>query len=84
MVQFPCWRFSMTTVPIKDKIEYTVSLVSDFAKKHSLSTTQAFNYLDRFNAIDFVNQHYNITHTLPFTEILDDLSLYCKNHGGNL
>ena len=35
----------MTTVPVKDKIEYTVSLVSDFAKKHSLSTTQAFNYI---------------------------------------
>ncbi len=38
----------MAEVPVKDKIEYTVALVSDFAKKHSLSTTQAFNYLDRF------------------------------------
>ena len=66
----------MAEVPVKDKIEYTVALVSDFAKKYSLSTVQAFNYLDRFNAIDFVNQHYNITHTLPFAEIIDDLSLY--------
>ena len=74
----------MTTVPVKDKIEYTVSLVSDFAKKYSLSTTQAFNYLDRFNAISLLEQHYEITHTLPFAGILDDLSLYCKNHGGNL
>jgi len=68
----------------KDKIEYTVALISDFAKKYSLSTTQAFNYLDRFNAIDFVNQHYNIAHTLSFPEIVDNLALYCKNHGGNL
>ena len=74
----------MTTVPVKDKIEYTVSLVSDFAKKYSLSTTQAFNYLDRFNAISLLEQHYGITHTLPFADILDDLSLYCKKHGGNL
>lgn len=74
----------MTQVPAKDKIEYVISLVGDFAKKYSLSTTQAFNYLDRFNAIDFVNQHYNIAHTLTFTEIIDDLSLYCKKHGGNL
>lgn len=72
------------SVPVKDKIEYTVSLVSDFAKRYSLSTTQAFNYLDRFNAIAFINQHYNITHTLSFSEILDDLSLYCRNRGGNL
>ena len=74
----------MTTVPVKDKREYTVSIVSDFAKKYSLTTTQAFNYLDRYNAIAFLNQHYNITHTLPFADILDDLTIYCKNHGGNL
>lgn len=74
----------MSAVPVKDKIEYTVSLVSDFAKRYSLSTTQAFNYLDRFNAIAFINQHYNITHTLSFSEILDDLSVYCRNRGGNL
>lgn len=74
----------MTEIPVKDKIEFAVSLITDFAKKHSLSTTQAFNYLDRFNAIDFINQHYNIAHTLPFAEILDNLALYCKNHGGNL
>lgn len=35
----------MAEVPVKDKIEYTVALVSDFAKKYSLSTTQAFNYI---------------------------------------
>lgn len=75
---------NMSAVPVKDKIEYTVSLVTDFAKKYSLTTTQAFNYLDRFNAINFINQHYDITHTLPFSDILDDLALYCKNHGGNL
>ena len=74
----------MTTVPVKDKIEYMVALVSDFAKKHSLSTTQAFNYLDRFNAISLLEQHYNVAHTLPFSEMLDDLSLYCKNQGGTL
>ena len=31
----------MTAVPAKDKIEFMVALVSDFAKKYSLSTTQA-------------------------------------------
>ena len=74
----------MAEVPVKDKIEYTVALVSDFAKKHSLSTTQAFNYLDRFNAISLLEQHYNVAHTLSFEEMLDTLSFYCKDHGGNL
>ena len=74
----------MDDVVIKDKIEYTVSLVSDFAKKHSLSTTQAFNYLDRFGAINFIDQQYNIAHTLPFSEMIEDLALYCRKHGGKL
>lgn len=74
----------MTQVPVKDKIEYVVSLVNDFAKKYSLSTTQAFNYLDRFNAIELLEQHYNIAHTLAFSEVIDALSSYCKDHGGNL
>ena len=66
----------MPEVPVKDKIAYTVALVCDFAKKYSLSTTQAFNYLDRFNAIDFVNQHYNIAHTLAYSEMVDTLASY--------
>lgn len=74
----------MAEVSEKDKIEFTVSLVSDFAKKHSLTTTQAFKYLDRFNAIAMIEQHYGIMHTLPFADVIDDLALYCKNQGGTL
>ena len=69
---------------IKDKIEYTVSLVSDFAKKHALSNTQAFNYLDRFGALSFIDCHYDIAHTLPFSEMVENLALYCRNNGGML
>ncbi len=74
----------MTAVPVKDKIEFMVALVSDFAKKYSLSTIQAFNYLDRFNAIAILLQHYNIAHTLSFAEVIDDLAFYCRNRGGGL
>ena len=74
----------MKEVPVKDRIEYTVSLVSDFAKRYSLTTTQAFNYLDRFKAISLLEQHYNVAHTLSFSEMLDTLSFYCRDHGGNL
>ncbi len=74
----------MQTVPIKDKIEYTVSLVSEFAKKHSLTTTQAFNYLDRFKAISFIDRQYNIAHTLSFDEMTENIALYCKKNGGQL
>lgn len=69
---------------MKNKIEYTVSLVSDFAKKYSLSNTQAFNYLDRLGAISFIERHYNIAHTLPFSEMVENLVVYCRKNGGKL
>lgn len=33
----------------KDKTEYIVAFVSEFAKKYKLSEKEAFNYLDRFS-----------------------------------
>ena len=74
----------MAEVAVKDKGEYTGTVGSDFAKKYSLSTTQAFNYLDRFNAIALLEQHYNIAHTLSYSEMVDTLTSYCKDHGGNV
>lgn len=74
----------MNEASVKNKIEYTVSLVSDFAKKYSLSNTQAFNYLDRFGAIGLIERHYDIAHTLPFSEMVENLAVYCRNSGGNL
>jgi hypothetical protein len=67
-----------------DKIEYTISLVSDFSKKYSISTTQAFNYFDKFKALDFINTHYNIAHTLPFSDMVENLALYCRKNGGTI
>ena len=32
----------MTEIPVKDKLEFAVSLITDFAKKHSLSATHSF------------------------------------------
>lgn len=68
----------------KDKIEYTVALVSDFAKKYSLSETDAFNYLDKFEAISFIDEHYNVAHTLSFEEMVENVAIYCRKNGGAL
>lgn len=43
-----------------NKIDYTVSCVSLFAARHNLSKKDAFQYLDKNNAISFLKQHYDI------------------------
>lgn len=67
---------------IKDKVEYIVVLISEFAKAHSLTNSQSYRYLERYHAIDFVDKHYDIAHTQRFEDVIADLTAYCKRFGG--
>lgn len=68
----------------KDKTEYIVAFVSEFAKKYKLSEKEAFNYLDRFKAVDFLERQYNIAHTLSFSQMVSDVAFLCRKNGGGL
>lgn len=66
----------------KDKAEYAITLTNEFAKAHGLTDIQAFRYLDRFNGIDFIIDHYEIAHTLSFYDMVVSLGDVCKRNGG--
>lgn len=68
----------------KDTIDYITACVSEFAKKYLLSSQQAYGYLRRFNAIDFIIKHYNIMHTLSLDDVVLDLQSYCYKNGGKV
>lgn len=69
-------------IEMKDKVEYIVALVSEFAKAHRLTSSQSYNYLERFWAIDFIDKHYSIAHTQRFEDVIADLTAYCQRFGG--
>ena len=69
---------------IKDKIAYLIAVISEFASAHSLTNAQAYRYLDRFNGLDFISRFYNVEHTLPFEDVVEDLTAYCHRKGGAL
>jgi len=71
-------------VRLEDKMAYIIAVVSEFAAKYSLNTQQAYRYLDRFKGIDFVDKFYQVEHTLPFEDVVDDLAVYCRKNGGAL
>lgn len=68
----------------KDKVEYIVALVNEFAKRFDLTDVQAYRYINHFNGIDLIDQHYNIMHTLDFKDMVDSLAKYCNRQGGAL
>lgn len=77
-------KMNMMDVNIKNKVEYIIAVISEFASAHSLTTPQAYRYLERFKGIDFVNRFYDVEHTLPFDDVIEDLTAYCHRKGGRL
>lgn len=69
---------------IKDKMEWTVIFILEFGRKYGLTMKQAFNYLSRFKAIDFIDRNYGYVHTQSFASMVEDMAEYCRRHGGEL
>lgn len=67
-----------------DKVNYLIAVISDFAAMHSLTNTQSYRYLNRYKGLDFIEKYYEVEHTLPFDDVLADLTAYCRRHGGAL
>ena len=67
---------------LKNKAEYIVVFISEFARKYKLTTLQAFRYLSRYKAIDLINEQYNILHTLDLYTNVEDIAAYCRRYGG--
>ena len=74
----------MESRELKNKIDYFVCCVSEFAKVHTLSHRQAYAYLRRFCGIEFLLKHYEAEHTLSIDEAVGDLTMICQRHGGAL
>lgn len=56
----------------------------EFGRKHELTMKQAFNYLYRYQGMDFLDKHYDYAHTQSFRSMVDDITDYCHRKGGGL
>lgn len=69
---------------LRKQIDYTVVCVNEFAKKKSIHPRVAFLYLYNHKGIDFLEEDYDIEHTLSLEDVIEDLEIVCKNNGGEL
>ena len=67
---------------VKNKIDYLVVCVNDFADKHGMSYVAAFDYLKAHKGIAFLSAHYDIEHTYSIDEAVADLAQVCARNGG--
>ena len=66
----------------KNLIDYVMTSIIEFSKRHNLTIREASNYLNRFKGIDFLTEFYDVEHTLSFNDCVDDLTVVCQNNGG--
>ena len=69
---------------IRNKIDYFVVCVNDFADTYGLPYVAAFDYLKAHNGIDFLSRHYDIEHTYSIDEAVADLAQVCARNGGSV
>lgn len=69
---------------LRKQIDYTVVCVNEFAKKKSIHPRVAFLYLYNHKGIHFLEENYDIEHTLSLEDAIEDLEIICKNNGGKL
>ena len=67
-----------------DKIDYTVFCVNEFARSNSLSYRDAFDYLDKYHAIDYIIDFYVENSQQPMSLMLQDMAECCRSRGGTL
>ena len=67
-----------------NKIDYLVALITEFALAHHVSTQYAYQYLQKYKGLDFVERFYDVEHTFSFENTVEDLTAYCKRMGGTL
>jgi hypothetical protein len=67
-----------------EKLEWTMIFIYEFGRKYGLTMKQAFGYLSRFKAIDFIDKHYGYAHTQSFESMVDDIAGLCKRNGWQL
>jgi hypothetical protein len=68
----------------KGLVNWAVVCVNEFARYRKLSPRVAFRYLYDFGGIKFIEEHYQAEHLLSLEDAVDDLSIVCRNNGGNL
>ena len=68
----------------RDIIEYIIALVNEFSKRYGLTEKQAYRYIRINKGIAFIEEHYDIMHTLSFEDAVDGVALYCRKSGGIL
>lgn len=68
----------------KYQIHYTNLCVRKFAESKGMTLDAAFTYLLTYGGMKYLVEFYDVEHTLPIDDTIDELTLTCKAAGGTV
>ena len=66
----------------KNRIEYMVTCVGDFAHAHKMTPAEAFSFLQKFKGLEFLSDCYDVEHSQSIDSTVADLFDVCIRNGG--
>ena len=69
---------------IRKESFYFVMIISMIAKKYGISIHETYEYLRQYKGIEFLQEFYDVEHTLNSDDVVDDLLAICERNGGTL
>lgn len=66
----------------RNMIDYMVVCVNDYADRHGISVVDSFDYLSKNKGLDFLEECYDVEHTLSLDTALEDIDAICKRNEG--
>jgi hypothetical protein len=67
-----------------ERVYYYVMCIGEFARTKGISVRGAFNYLRAYKGVEFLIECYDAEHTLSLENAVEDLTLVCRNNGGDI
>jgi hypothetical protein len=68
----------------KKLAEFMVMSVNKFAIDKHISVKESFAYLNEHKGLDYLQEFYDIEHTLSPADTVEALTIVCGQNGGNL
>lgn len=59
----------------RNMVDYFVISVNEFAAHYGLKPNDAFSYLKEYKGLQFLNEYYDVQHTLSFADTIENLSI---------
>ena len=68
----------------KKECYYFIMIMNQISKKYNMPIYEIYKYLYSYKGIEFLQEFYDVEHTLNTDDVIDDVMAICNKNGGLL